>query len=189
VREAGLRQAERRGKRVRIEIDGEDVPAPAQLHPLFAVLPHLIRNAIDHGIELPEARIGKPEIGTIRITVRPNDTMTRIEVMDDGAGINPGKIVATAIERGLITPEAAANLNDEERLALVFLPGLSSAETVTDTSGRGIGTSAVEAAVIALGGFVSISSREGEGCRFVINVPTNPRRRSIMPLRPSIRPL
>lgn len=171
VRDAVAQQAERRGKKIRLEVEGENLSVSTNLLPLFGVLPHLTRNAVDHGIELPSDRAGKGEIGTIRIQVRLDEDVTHVVVEDDGAGIDTERLLARAIERGQVSAEAAARMPEDERLALVFCPGLSSIDSVTETSGRGVGASAVHAVVSELGGRIAVTSQRGLGSCFRIEIP------------------
>ncbi|GHV53052.1 chemotaxis protein CheA [Synergistales bacterium] len=134
---------------------------------------HLLRNSLDHGIEGPDEREaqGKPRQGTITVAAYQEGNGVIIEVRDDGAGVNPEKVKQKALERGLITPEQAANLTENEAAQLVMLPGFSTADKVTDLSGRGVGTDAVKSKVEALGGQFNIYSKFGEGTRVIIRLP------------------
>jgi ABC-type transport system substrate-binding protein/signal transduction histidine kinase len=173
IREAAKIQADRLGKHITFAVEGEGVLVPPRLAPVFAVLPHIIRNAIDHGVEYPEDRGEKPEVATVKLVVRCAEDCLRIEVSDDGSGVRVDKLVAKAIERGVVTRVRAEGMSDDEHVALLFAPGLSTADEVTETSGRGVGMDAVAAAVRALGGTVTVTTRAGEGTRFVLLLPTH----------------
>jgi two-component system chemotaxis sensor kinase CheA len=136
-------------------------------------LAHLIRNALDHGIEPGPDRVaaGKPERGTIRVTARHVDGRVVVEVADDGRGMDPRAIAGTAVERGLLDPAAATALTDAEALRLVFLPGFSTAREVTAISGRGVGMDVVLTNVERIGGRVSISSTPGSGTTIAMSLP------------------
>ncbi len=134
-------------------------------------LVHLIRNAIDHGIEPPRQRLAasKPETGTVHLNAYHKGGNIVIEINDDGAGFNKEKILAKARERGLV--EKDAQLSDDRIYDLIFQPGFSTADTVSDVSGRGVGMDVVRRNIRELGGNIEISSREGEGTTFTIRLP------------------
>lgn len=134
-------------------------------------LTHMIRNAIDHGIEKPEARAeaGKPAAGTLRLTASQRSGSIVIEIIDDGAGLNRPKIRDIAVEKGLISTDA--QLSETEIDHLLFAPGFSTAAEVTNLSGRGVGMDVVKTAITALGGRVTISSVTGQGTTFSITLP------------------
>jgi len=136
-------------------------------------LVHLVRNAIDHGIELPSLReaCSKPRAGHVRLSAQQEGDFVTIEIRDDGAGIDPERLRAKALEKGLIDPEAAARLSHEECLQLIFLPGFSTKAEVTDISGRGVGMDVVQSRIRELSGQITIHSDVGRGSRFVIRVP------------------
>jgi two-component system chemotaxis sensor kinase CheA len=131
----------------------------------------MLRNAIDHGLETPEERVaaGKPTEGTVRLAALHRGGRIVIEVGDDGKGINRPRVRQIAIDRGLIA--ADAQLTDEEVDNLIFLPGFSTASTVSDISGRGVGMDVVRKSVQGLGGRISISSRPGFGSTFTLSLP------------------
>ncbi len=161
-------------KNVELEVVGADTELDRNLVEALAdPLVHLVRNAIDHGIEMPEARrrAGKPEQGRVRLSAQQEGDHVNIEVRDDGGGIDPEKIRRSALEKGLITAEAAARLTGEECLQLIFLPGFSTREEVSDLSGRGVGMDVVQSKIRELSGHVQIQSGIGEGSRFCIRVP------------------
>lgn len=134
---------------------------------------HLIRNSLDHGIEMPDDRkaAGKPEKGTLKISAYQEGSGVIIEVQDDGKGIDPAQVRKKAVERGLISAEEAETMPDEEVIKFVFLPGFSLAKEVTDLSGRGVGMDAVRSKVDALGGQFDILSRKGVGTRVFVRLP------------------
>ncbi len=137
-------------------------------------LVHLLRNACDHGIESPEHRkeVGKPDKATITLKVNTNDNDFTLEIHDDGKGMNPDAIMNSALKKGIISPKDAENLSAEDKLKLIFMPGFSTAEKVTEVSGRGVGLDAVKASIEEdLGGNVSISSEEGKGTSFKLQIP------------------
>ncbi len=136
-------------------------------------LMHMIRNAIDHGIEPSEerVRVGKPPVGTIALNAFQKGNHVVIEVEDDGAGMDPKAIVAVAVRRGVVTPQEANELTPREVLALVFMPGFTTKEFATDLSGRGVGLDVVKTNMGKLGGVVDIASDVGIGTKMTITLP------------------
>lgn len=136
-------------------------------------LMHLLRNAADHGLESTEERIrkGKPEVGSIYLDAFQDGNNVIIEVRDDGNGINVDSVRTKALERGTITPEQASNMSDKEIINLLFLPSFSTAKTVTDVSGRGVGLDVVKSKIEALSGEVEVKSVLGEGSTWTIRLP------------------
>ena len=168
VREA----AEATGKIVIFETEGEATEVDKTVVERLAdPLTHMVRNAIDHGIEVPEKRraVGKPEGGTLRLAASHRSGNVLIEIHDDGAGLNRDRIRETAVRKGLIPEEA--NLSESEIDNLLFLPGFSTASTVTNLSGRGVGMDVVKTTITSLGGRISIASRPGQGSVFSISLP------------------
>ena len=162
------------GKQVRLEIIGESTRVDRDiLTTLEAPLGHLLRNAIDHGIEAPDDRRagGKPAEGTIRLEARHSAGRLQVIVDDDGRGVDVEQMRATVIARKLITREAAERLSEAELLEFLFLPGFSTKGTVTDISGRGVGLDVVRDMVKRLHGTVRVSSRLGRGTRFLLQLP------------------
>jgi two-component system chemotaxis sensor kinase CheA len=160
------------GKSVRLFTEGENTEVDKTvIERLADPLTHMIRNAIDHGLEKPEARLaaGKPEEGLVRLSAAHRSGRIVIEVADDGAGINRARVRASAVGKGLIA--ADAQLSDDEIDNLIFLPGFSTAEKVSDISGRGVGMDVVKRSIQALGGRISISSRPGQGSVFTLSLP------------------
>ncbi len=166
--------AQRAGKRVEVDIDGAELELDRSiLDRLSDPLVHLLRNAVDHGIELPERRTaaGKHECGRITIEARREKDSIRITVADDGAGIDLEAVRGRAVASGLIHPGLAEDLPPDQVAALVFQPGLSTSESISDISGRGVGMDAVRATIESLGGAVEIASDVGSGTRTSLIVP------------------
>ncbi len=160
------------GKPVRLLMEGEATEVDKTvIERLSDPLTHMIRNAIDHGLESPEGRrrAGKPEEGLVRLTALHRSGRIVIEVVDDGGGIDRGRVRAKAVEKELLA--ADAQLTDEETDNLIFLPGFSTTDAVSDLSGRGVGMDVVRRSVQALGGRISIASRPGEGSTFTLSLP------------------
>ncbi len=134
---------------------------------------HIIRNAVDHGLEPPAERRSKrkPEAGTISIAASQKGNQIVIEVSDDGRGINIDKIKAKALEKKLISPEEAVRMTDEAALNLIFLPGFSTADTATELSGRGVGMDVVKTNISKLNGNVEIATRKDRGSTITIRIP------------------
>ncbi|ESZ07795.1 MULTISPECIES: hybrid sensor histidine kinase/response regulator [unclassified Mesorhizobium] len=162
------------GKRVRLEIVGGSTGIDRDiLEQLDAPLGHLLRNAVDHGLEPPEERLamGKPEEGLIRLEARHNAGLLQIAVVDDGRGIELSKLRETVVARQLATRESAETLGESELLAFLFLPGFSMKAGLTDVSGRGVGLDAVQAMAKEVRGVASVSSEFGHGTRFQLQLP------------------
>ncbi len=162
------------GKEILLQIEGKEVEMDKTLiEGLNDPLTHMIRNACDHGIESPEERIqkGKPAAGKLMLRAYHEAGQVVIEISDDGKGIDPAKIAASAVSKGLLSPEKLQGMSDGEKVALVFLPGLSTAEKVSEISGRGVGMDVVKSNLDRLGGKVEIESKVGVGTRFCIKLP------------------
>jgi len=162
------------GKDVQLEVHGAETELDKLLvERLDDPLLHLVRNAVDHGVEPPAAReaAGKAARGTVRLEASHRGHQILIEIADDGAGIDPARLGAKALERGLITEESLERLEPQQLLELVFLPGLSTAQEVTNLSGRGVGMDVVKEAVGALKGGIDIVSSPGAGTRFLLKLP------------------
>jgi two-component system, chemotaxis family, sensor kinase CheA len=160
------------GKDIGLVIDGEDTELDKTVvEKIGDPLTHLVRNAIDHGIDSPEQRAarGKPARGTVMLNAFHDSGSIVIEVSDDGGGLNREKILAKAVERGLI--EAGRVLSDAEIYGLIFEPGFSTAEKVTNLSGRGVGMDVVKRNIVALRGSVGIASTPGEGTTVTVRLP------------------
>ena len=164
--------ADMTGKRVKLVTTGEDTEVDKTVvERLAEPITHMLRNAIDHGLESPEEReaAGKPVEGTVKLAALHRSGRIVIEISDDGKGINRQRVRAIAEERGLVTPDQT--LSDDEVDNLIFLPGFSTAETITDVSGRGVGMDVVRRSIQALGGRISISSVPGKGSTFTLSLP------------------
>ncbi|MCI1005595.1 hybrid sensor histidine kinase/response regulator [Herbaspirillum sp. C7C8] len=162
------------GKSVRLDIHGNATQIDRDiLEKLEAPLGHLLRNAVDHGIEDPLTRgaAGKPEQGVVRLEARHSAGMLLIEVADDGAGIDLEELRRTVVARGLSTPEIAARLSEAELLDFLLLPSFSLRETVTEISGRGVGLDVVADMLKQVRGTIRITTRSGQGSRFLLQLP------------------
>lgn len=160
------------GKRVRLATEGEGTEVDKTvIERLSEPITHMIRNAIDHGLETPAERAaaGKPEEGLVRLSAQHRSGRIVIEVADDGRGINRERVRTMAVERGIVEPDAI--LSDEEVDNLIFAPGFSTASAVSDISGRGVGMDVVKRSIQALGGRIVITSRPGEGSTFTLSLP------------------
>jgi len=162
------------GRRVRLEVEGQETELDKSL--LEAIkdpLIHAVRNALDHGIESPDARIaaGKDPEGTLKLRAVPEGSHVIIEVSDDGSGIPVDRVREKAVERGLISAERASQQSERELLQLVFVPGFSTASTITKVSGRGVGMDVVRTNVEKIGGKVELDSRPGQGTTLRLRIP------------------
>jgi two-component system chemotaxis sensor kinase CheA len=166
--------ARKRGKDVEVTVTGAEIEIDrAILDAIAEPLLHVLRNAVDHGIEAAEARVaaGKPSRGRLRISVRRTRERVVIELEDDGRGMDPEKLRAAAVARGKLSPEAAGRLSTREVLLLACLPGVSTATDVDDVSGRGVGMDAVKRSVESLGGALELDSQPGRGTRVTLRLP------------------
>jgi two-component system chemotaxis sensor kinase CheA len=162
------------GKEVQLVLEGEQTEADKNIvESLADPLIHIVRNSLDHGIESPEVRraCGKPETGTITIRASQESDTVVIEIIDDGKGIDPAIIKRKAYEKGLIDEAALDRISDQEAINLIFSAGLSTAEVVTDLSGRGVGMDVVRTAVSKINGSVHIESELGKGTTIRISLP------------------
>jgi two-component system sensor histidine kinase and response regulator WspE len=162
------------GKQVRLQVVGEATPIDRDvLEKLEAPLGHLLRNAVDHGIEPPLERqaAGKPAEGTVRLEARHSAGTLQVIVADDGRGVAPEGLRAAVVERGLTNAETAAALSGPELLEFLFLPGFTMKETVSEISGRGVGLDVVQDMVRQVRGLVRVSSQQGVGTRFQLQLP------------------
>jgi len=160
------------GKQVKLDLVGEHTELDKTvLEKIGDPLVHLVRNAIDHGLEIPEKRraAGKGDVGTLRLEAFHRGGSIVVEISDDGAGLNREAIIAKALQKGLI--KSGENLSDEAVGELIFQPGFSTAAVTTDLSGRGVGMDVVRRNVVDLGGNVAIQSRPGNGTTFTITLP------------------
>ena len=166
--------AKETGKQVRFDIEGETTPVDRDiLEKLEAPLTHLLRNAVDHGIEPPAHRLsaGKPAEGTVLLSARHAGGLLSIKVKDDGAGANLAELRNKIVARGYAAEEIARGLTESEVLDFLFLPGFSTAKAVTEFSGRGVGLDVVQAMARSVGGSVRIESRAGAGAAFELQLP------------------
>lgn len=162
------------GKSVRFEIEGDATPVDRDiLEKLEAPLTHLLRNAVDHGIEAPEARMqaGKPAEGKLTLAARHVAGALQIVVQDDGAGIDSGLLRQRIVSKGYASADMAVKMSENEVLEFLFLPGFSTAQRVTEISGRGVGLDVVQSMARQVGGNVRIESRPGQGTRFALQLP------------------
>lgn len=166
--------AQRIGKKVDFVIEGKETELDRSvIEELHDPLVHLLRNCVDHGIEPSRTRLasGKAEVGTVKLSAMHRENRILIRVEDDGSGIDAAKVRATAIKRGILTQEAADRMTDQEALELIFAPGFSTAEIVSDVSGRGVGMDIVRTNIEKLNGSVSVETWPGKGTRFTLELP------------------
>ncbi|MBT2188896.1 chemotaxis protein CheA [Sphingobium nicotianae] len=162
------------GKKATLELDGGDVEMDREMVEMVVdPLTHIVRNALDHGVEAPADRIaaGKSEAGTLRIVARQSGNQIVIEISDDGRGINRAALVEKAIAARLFSAAEASLLSDGEKLNLIFHPGLSTAAAVTSISGRGVGMDVVRANIEQIGGVIGVTSAAGQGTTITMRVP------------------
>ena len=163
-----------KGKKVDLILNGGETELDKTIiEKIVDPLMHLVRNAVDHGIDLPEERIrkGKPAVGKVVLNAYHEAGAMVIEIIDDGSGLKKDKIISKAIEKKLLTPEQASTISDDEIFKLIFTPGFSTADKVTDISGRGVGMDVVKKNIDSLKGFVSVQSKEGKGTSVRIFLP------------------
>ncbi len=166
--------AKKVGKKINLELEGEDTEIDRSiLNQLEDPLIHLVRNSIDHGIEPPEERLakGKPEYGTIVLSALQEGDRIIVSIEDDGRGIDPEKIKRKAIEKGLIKPEQAEQMSDKEAYELIFMPGFSTVDQVSDLSGRGVGMDVVANVIHSLRGSIEVESELGQGTKITMKLP------------------
>jgi two-component system, chemotaxis family, sensor kinase CheA len=162
------------GKEIELTLIGQDVELDKSIiEALGDPLTHLVRNSADHGIEPPDVREaqGKARVGKVRLRAYHEGGQVNIDVADDGAGIDPNRMKSKAIERGIVTAEVAERMTDREAIRLIFAPGFSTAEVVSDVSGRGVGMDVVRTNIEKLGGTVEVESAPGEGTRINLRLP------------------
>ncbi len=162
------------GKDIALVLEGEEVELDKTIiESIGDPLTHIVRNSLDHGIETPDKRIaaGKPEQGTLKISAYHEAGHVVISIIDDGAGVNRERVRAKALESGIVTQEQLDNMKDKEIVELIFKPGFSTAEVVTDVSGRGVGMDVVITNLTKLGGVIDVDSVEGEGTTLKIKLP------------------
>lgn len=162
------------GKQIRLEMDGAGTELDRTIiEAIKDPLVHLVRNACDHGIEPPDARVraGKPAQGRLTLRAYHEGGQVNIEIGDDGAGVDVTRVKQKAIEKGLLRPEQAGKLSDREAVNLIFQAGFSTAQTVTNVSGRGVGLDVVKSHIEKIGGVVDVFSRPGEGSTVKLKIP------------------
>jgi two-component system chemotaxis sensor kinase CheA len=162
------------GRQVRLEMEGRDTELDRSvLEAIKDPLTHLVRNAVDHGIEPPDVRVanGKPAEGVLKLRAYHEAGQVHLEILDDGGGINPERIVAKALEKGLITQAQLAQMNSRDIAQLIFLPGFSTAGEITNVSGRGVGMDVVKTRIEGIGGSVDVSSTMGQGTCLRLTIP------------------
>ena len=162
------------GKEVELFIEGGETELDrSMMDGLSDPLLHIIRNAVNHGIETPEVRqaSGKPAKGSLRLTARRDKDNVVIDIEDDGAGIDPEKLRKKGVEKGLMTPETAAIATKDELIGLLFEPGFSTADAITDISGRGVGLDVVKKTIASLKGTIKVESKVGTGTKFELVLP------------------
>ncbi|PFA67862.1 chemotaxis protein CheA [Bacillus sp. AFS015802] len=161
-------------KKIELEIIGAETELDRTvIDEIGDPLVHLIRNALDHGIEMPEVRVknGKPEQGTVKLKAYHSGNHVFIELEDDGAGINKERVLTKAIQKGIVSEETAQTLSDRQIYELILASGFSTAEQISDISGRGVGLDVVKATIESLGGSITIDSTVGQGSLFSIQLP------------------
>ena len=162
------------GKQVRLEMVGKDTELDKTIiEAIKDPLTHVVRNSVDHGIEPPDVRVarGKPAEGVVHLRAFHEGGQINIEITDDGAGIDPEKVRRKAVDRAMVTAEQAARMSDHDVLRLIFMPGFSTAEAITNVSGRGVGMDVVRTNIERIGGTVDILSTVGEGSTLKIRIP------------------
>ncbi|MBB6216498.1 two-component system chemotaxis sensor kinase CheA [Anaerosolibacter carboniphilus] len=162
------------GKEIELFMSGEETEVDRTvIDEIGDPLIHCIRNSIDHGIEDPETRkaLGKREYGTVKLVAYPDGNSVVIEVEDDGQGINIEKVKSKAIQKGLLKKEEAETLDDKEAVNLLFHPGFSTADKISDISGRGVGLDVVKTKIESLGGVVEVQTAKSKGSKFIIRLP------------------
>ncbi|WP_233077995.1 chemotaxis protein CheA [Rheinheimera soli] len=161
-------------KDINLVLEGEETDLDKNLVEALAdPLVHLVRNSVDHGIEMPDVRVkaGKPRTGLVRLAASQAGDHILLTITDDGAGMDPEKLKAIAIKRGVLEPDAAARMSDTEAFNLIFAPGFSTKEQISDISGRGVGMDVVKTKITQLNGTVHINSKLGQGTLLEIKVP------------------
>lgn len=161
-------------KEINLELQGEETDLDKNLVEALAdPLVHLVRNSVDHGIEVPGTREekGKPRVGKVILAAEQEGDHILLSITDDGAGMDPNGLRDKAVEKGILEPDAAARLSDTEAFNLIFAPGFSTKTEISDVSGRGVGMDVVKTKITQLNGSIEIKSKIGEGTRFIIKVP------------------
>ena len=161
-------------KEINLELEGEETDLDKNLVEALAdPLVHLVRNSVDHGIEMPDVRVksGKPRTGQVKLAAAQAGDHILLTIQDDGAGMDPEKLKSIAIKRGVLDPDAATRMSDQEAFNLIFAPGFSTKEQISDISGRGVGMDVVKTKITQLNGTVTIHSKLGQGTLLEIKVP------------------
>jgi two-component system chemotaxis sensor kinase CheA len=161
-------------KEVKLELIGEDTDLDKNLVEALAdPLVHLVRNSVDHGVEMPDVRIaaGKPAQGTVILAAEQEGDHIMLSIEDDGAGMNADFLRQKVVDKGLMDQETADRLDDKECYNLIFMPGFSTKDEISDISGRGVGMDVVKTRIAQLNGGIDIDSQEGKGTRIAIKVP------------------
>lgn len=166
--------AKEHGKEVTLQVSGEATELDRRiLQTLSEPLLHIVRNAVDHGLETPDVRrrAGKPPVGTLRIRAYRQASQVRVEIADDGRGLSPKALRETAVRKKLLSHAEAEALDDPSALDLIYLPGFSTSLLITSTSGRGVGMDVVRTTIQQLGGLIELESEPGRGTRFTLGLP------------------
>jgi two-component system chemotaxis sensor kinase CheA len=161
-------------KEITLELEGEETDLDKNLVEALAdPLVHLVRNSVDHGIEMPEDRIaaGKPTMGTVKLSASQEGDHILLSIIDDGKGMDPDKLKEIAVSRGVMDADAAARMSNEEAFNLIFAPGFSTKTEISEVSGRGVGMDVVKTKINQLNGSVKIDSKIGVGTTLEIKVP------------------
>ncbi len=162
------------GKKIKLEITGREVEVDkAILESIVDPLTHLLRNSCDHGVEMPAERVasGKNDTGIVRVVAQQESGHISIAISDDGKGIDPHKITSIALTKGIVSEKELGSMSDQDKIALIMLPGFSTAESISNISGRGVGMDVVKSAIEKLGGSFEIKSEIGLGTTFMLNLP------------------
>ena len=166
--------AAKQGKQIELIVEGKETELDRSvIEEIGDPLLHLIRNAVDHGVETPDERLaaGKPATSQLRLSAHHADSFIVLSLEDDGRGINVDAVKGKAVERGVISQEQADRMSEQEAVQLIFSPGLSTAEKLSDVSGRGVGMDVVRANVEKINGSVEVETRRGQGTTFTIRLP------------------
>ncbi len=166
--------AQKLGKEIQFNLEGKETELDRSVIEVIGdPLLHMLRNSVDHGIEMPDDRekAGKPRAGIVRLRAWHEENHIVIEIQDDGKGMDPERLRAKAVEKGLLTPETAGRLTDKEAIQLIFTPGFSTAQVVSDVSGRGVGMDIVKSNLQRLGAILDVDSKVGLGSTFTIKLP------------------
>ena len=162
------------GKKINLVLEGEETQADKTVIEVMSdPMIHMVRNSLDHGLEPPEERLaaGKSEMGTLRLKAFQEGDSVIIEIQDDGRGVNPVRVKNKALEKGIITPEQAETMSDQEAIYLIFQPGFSTNDEVTDLSGRGVGMDVVRSTIERIGGTLRVHSEVGKGTIIRLSLP------------------